>query len=43
MKEIGMCPALDDREFFRLLTNNGTENIKLIEKYYPKLTIYIKK
>lgn len=38
----GMCPALNDRDYFMLMTENGTKNLNLIVKYYPELSIYIK-
>jgi hypothetical protein len=42
VENIGMCPPMNDRDFFNLLTDSGTKDVDMILKFYPKLNIYIK-
>ena len=41
----GMCSPMSDKDFFALLTSNGTnpELVKIAVKYYPELEIFVKK
>ena len=38
----GMCPPMEDREYFTLVTDNGTKFVEEILKYYPELKEFIK-
>ena len=38
----GMCPPMDDRSFYDLMTENGTRDIEMIMRFYPQLSIFIK-
>ena len=38
----GMCPPLQDEEFFNLLTSNGTIFIDLVIGCYPELIKFVR-
>lgn len=37
----GMTPALDDRAYFNLMTNNGRPDlVSIVVKHYPELAVF---
>lgn len=45
MPNIGMCPALSDREYFNLMTKNGEDKncVAITLSYYPELVEFVKR